>query len=106
MQWTPVVVVAREQPWQSTGVYTVLLLAGGQQPAWVEMKVVQSLDELEAVAVTANSQATDEARKRRMLTLVLFVFLAGKCCAFSSSSWTSNRSRILVQDKKRDCTAE
>lgn len=87
----PVVVVAREQPWQSTGVYTVLLLAGGQQPAWVEIKVVQSLDELEAVAEMANSQVTDEARKRRMLTVLLSVFLACKCCAFSSLSWTSDR---------------
>jgi hypothetical protein len=33
MQWIPVVVVARGQPWQSTALYTVLLLAGGQQPA-------------------------------------------------------------------------
>jgi hypothetical protein len=86
----PVVVVAREQPWQSTGVYTVLLLAGGQQPAWVEMKVVQSLDELEAVAEMANSQAA-VARKRRMLTKLLLVILACKCCAFSSLSWTSDR---------------
>jgi hypothetical protein len=62
-----VVVVAREQPWQSTALYTVLLLAGGQQPAWVEMKVVQSL-ELEALAAMAKSQVA-EARKRRMLRI-------------------------------------
>jgi hypothetical protein len=61
----PVVVVAREQPWQSTALYTVLLLAGGQQPAWVEMKVVQSLESA-AMARTAKSQAA-EARKRRIL---------------------------------------
>jgi hypothetical protein len=65
MQWMPVVVVAREQPWQSTALYMVLLLAGGQQAAWVEMKVVQSL-ESEAEAAMAKSQAA-EARKRRML---------------------------------------
>lgn len=55
------------------------------------MKVVQSLDELEAVAEMANSQVTDEARKRRMLTVLLLVFLACKCCAFSILSWTSDR---------------
>ena len=69
MQWIPVVVVAREQPWQSTALYTVLLLAGGQQPAWVEMKVVQSLDS-EALATMAKSHAA-EARKRRILEAVL-----------------------------------
>jgi hypothetical protein len=68
MQWMPVVVVASEQPWQSTPVYTVLLLAGGQQPACLEMKVVQSV-ELEAAAEMAKSQ-TAEARKRRMLKML------------------------------------
>jgi hypothetical protein len=68
MQWMPVVVVASEQPWQSTPVYTVLLLAGGQQPACLEMKVVQSV-ELEAAAEMAKSQAA-EARKRRMLMML------------------------------------
>jgi len=71
MQWTPVVVVAREQPWQSTGVYTVLLLAGGQQPAWVEMKVVQSV-EFCAVAAMAKSQAA-EARMERILMLLTVI---------------------------------
>jgi hypothetical protein len=68
MQWMPVVVVAREQPWQSTALYMVLLLAGGQQPAWIEMKVVQML-ELEALAAMAKSQAA-EARKRRILRIL------------------------------------
>ena len=53
------------------------------------MKVVQSLDELEALAEMANSQAA-VARKRRMLTELLSVFLACKCYAFSSLSWTSD----------------
>jgi predicted GTPase len=68
MQWMPVVVVAREQPWQFTALYTVLLLAGGQHPAWVEMNVVQSV-ELEALAAMAKSQAA-EARKRRILRIL------------------------------------
>lgn len=71
MQWIPVVLVAREQPWQSTGVYTVLLLAGGQQPACFEMKVVHSV-ELEAAVAEMKSQAA-EARMKRMLSLVSVV---------------------------------
>lgn len=74
MQWMPVVVVAREQPWQSTGVYTVLLLAGGQHPAWVEMNVVHAVVLEAAVAETAKSQAA-EARMKRMLRLLTVVFV-------------------------------
>jgi hypothetical protein len=67
----PVVFVAREQPWQSTLVYTVLLLAGGQQPACLLMNVVHSV-ELDAAAEMAKSQAA-EAKKRRMTAILIVV---------------------------------
>jgi len=66
------VVVASEQPWQSTGVYTVLLLADGQHLAWVETYVVQSL-ELEALARMAKSQAAGASMKRILKCLAVLL---------------------------------
>jgi len=64
--------VASEQPWHSTGVYTVLLLADGQHLAWVETYVVQSL-ELEALARTAKSQAAEASVKRILRSLAVLL---------------------------------